>query len=76
MYLNTLYRQEEYQVIGVLYLPIFVQSEGYVPYIGTRKFRLLNQFYGFAENIRENAMYWADSTEMLPNDAFLALSTS
>lgn len=75
VYLNTLYRQEEYEVIGVLYLPIDVQSEGYVPYVGTRKFRSLDQFYGFAENIRENALRWKDGAEMLPSDAFLALST-
>ena len=75
VYLNTLYRQEEYEVIGVLYLPIDVQSEGYVPYTGTRKFRSLEQFYSFAEKIRENALYWKEGTEMLPNDAFLALST-
>ena len=75
VYLNTLYRQEEYEVIGVLYLPIDVQSEGYVPYVGTRKFRSLDQFYGFAENIRENAQHWKDGAEMLPSDAFLALST-
>ena len=75
VYLNTLYRQEEYEVIGVLYLPIAVQSEGYVPYVGTRKFRSLDQFYGFAENIRENALHWKDGAEMLPSDAFLALST-
>ena len=75
VYLNTLYRQEEYEVVGVLYLPIDVQSEGYVPYTGIRKFRSLEQFYSFAENIRENALFWKEGAELLPSDALLALST-
>jgi sortase B len=75
VYLNTLYQKEEYEVIGVLYLPIDVQSEGYVAYTGTRKFWSLDQFYSFATNIRKNALYWKDGAEMLPSDAFLALST-
>ena len=75
VYLNTLYRREEYEVIGVLYLPINIWSDGYVPYVGTRKFQSLDQFYSFAENIRENALHWKEGAEMLPNDAFLALST-
>jgi len=75
VYLDTLYRRETYEVIGVLYLPVDIQIEGYVPFTGTRKFESLDQFYSFAENIRENALHWKDGTEMLPSDAFLALST-
>lgn len=75
VYLDTLYRQEEYEVIGVLYLPVDVQSDGYVPYVGTRNFQSLDQFYRFAESIRENALYWKEGAEMLPSDSFLALST-
>lgn len=75
VYLSTLYQQEEYEVIGVLCVPEDVRSEGYVPYIGMRKFQSLDQFYDFAEIIRKNALHWKDGAEMLPNDAFLALST-
>jgi len=75
VYLNTLYRKETYEVIGVLYLPINIQSEGYVPYTGIRKFETLDQFYSFANKIRSNALYWKEGEYMLPNDAFLALST-
>lgn len=75
VYLSTLYRQEEYEVIGVLCVPEDVKSEGYVPYIGMRKFQSLEQFYDFAALIRENALHWKEGTEMLPSDAFLALST-
>lgn len=75
VYLSTLYRQEEYEVIGVLYVPIDPQKDGYVPYIGMRKFQSLEQFYGFAAIIQENALHWKEGAEMLPSDAFLALST-
>lgn len=75
VYLSTLYRQEEYEVIGVLYVPIDPQNDGYVPYIGMRKFQSLEQFYDFAAIIQENALHWKDGAEMLPSDAFLALST-
>ena len=73
--LNTLYREETYEVIGVLLLPDDVQSDGYVVYTGMRKFQSLEQFYDFAGSIRENALYWKDGAEMLPSDALLALST-
>ena len=73
--LYTLYRQEEYEVIGVLYAPAGMQSEGYVPYIGMRRFQSPEQFQGFAEIIRENALHWKEGAEMRPDDAYLALST-
>lgn len=75
VYLYTLYRQEEYEVIGVLYVPADAQSEGYVPYTGMRRFQSLDQFYDFAEIIQENALHWKDGVEMRPNEAYLALST-
>jgi len=75
VYWATLYRQEEYEVIAVLDLPVSVQSEGYVPYTGSRKFRDAGHFYSFARNIREHALYWKEGAEMLPEDALLALST-
>lgn len=75
VYLNTLYRKETYEVIGVLHLPSDVHSDGYVQYTGTRKFKSVEQFYAFAERIRENALRWKDGAEMLPSDALLALST-
>jgi sortase B len=75
VYLSTPYRQEVYEVIGVLYLPIDVRAEGYVPYVGTRKFEDVKHFRHFADSIRENALYWKEGVEMLPSDALLALST-
>ena len=75
VHLYTLYRQEEYEVIGVLYVPADAQSDGYVPYVGMRKFQSQEQFQGFAELIRENALYWKEGAEMMPDDAYLALST-
>lgn len=75
VYLNTLYRQEAYEVIGVLFVPADVQSEGYVPYIGMRKFASLEQFSAFAEIIRSNALHWKDGAQLQPDDAILALST-
>jgi len=75
VYFNTIYQQEEYEVIGVLLLPIDVQKEGYVPFTGTRKFRSQEQFRSFSENIRQNALHWKNGAEMRPDDAFLALST-
>lgn len=41
-----------------------------MPYVGTRKFQSLNQFYSFADNIHEYALHWKGEAEMLPNDAF------
>lgn len=75
VYLYTLYRQEEYEVIGVLYASADPQNEEYVPYIGLRKFQSLDQFYDFAEIIQKNALHWKDGAGMRPNDAYLALST-
>lgn len=75
VYLYTLYQQEEYEVIGVLDVPGDHQGKGYVPYVGVRKFRSLDQFYGFARIIRKNALHWKDGAEMRPDEAFLALST-
>lgn len=75
VYLNTLYRKETYEVIGVLNIPDDAQSDGYVRYTGIRKFKSLTQFEGFAQSIRENALYWKEGTEMRPDDALLALST-
>ena len=73
--LNTLYRRETYEVIGVLYLPGNAQSDGYVAYTGMRKFPSPDAFSAFARRIRESALYWKDGAEMLPGDALLALST-
>lgn len=75
VYLNTLYRKEKYAVVGVLCVPSDVQSEEYVPYVGTRKFQSLEHFNAFTGNIRKNALYWKDGAEILPSDALLALST-
>lgn len=75
VHFNTIYRQEKYEVIGVLFLPTDVQKEGFVSYIGTRKFRTADQFQSFADDIRKNALHWKEGAEMLPTDAFLALST-
>lgn len=75
VYLSTLYRKEEYEVIGVLNVSTDPGSEGYVPYIGLRKFQSTEQFYSFAAIIQENALYWKEGAEMCPDDALLALST-
>ncbi len=73
--LSTLYRKEEYEVIGVLCVPEDVNSDGFVPYLGMRKFRSAEQFYDFAKIIRKNALHWKEGAEMHANDALLALST-
>ena len=75
VYLTTLYRQEEYEVIGVLFASADIRSEEYVPYVGMRKFQSLDQFYDFAEIIQNNALHWKEGAEMNPRDSFLALST-
>ena len=75
VYFSTLYREEVYEVICVLRLSTDVQSENYLPYIGTRKFESMNQFNAFAQSIRDKALYWKEGAQMRPGDAFLALST-
>lgn len=75
VYLNTLYRQEEYEVIGVLRVTSDSRSEDYVAYVGTRAFQSLERFNAFATDIRRHAIFWKDGTKMLPSDALLALST-
>ena len=75
LYLDTLYRREEYEVIGVLFLPVSVQDRDYVPYTGTRKFESLDHFNGFVSSLRQRALYWNEGAQLLPSDAFLALST-
>lgn len=75
VYFKTLYRQETYEVIGVLYLPASYKKEGYVQYTGKRKFQSADEFYEFAEEIRQSALYWKEGAQMLYEDALLALST-
>jgi len=75
VYFNTLYREEEYEVIGVLRISLDINSQDYFPYCGTRKFETVEQFFSFVDSIHKHAMYWKDGVEMLSNDAFLALST-
>lgn len=75
VYLNTLYRKEEYEVIGVLCVTSDSSSADYVSFVGSRSFQTLEQFNAFATEIRRHAMYWKDGAKMLPTDALLALST-
>lgn len=75
VYLYTLYRKEEYEVIGVLVVPGDVWSEDYVPYTGVRKFRSEDQFFGFVGILQGTARYWKSGVQMQPNEAYLALST-
>ena len=73
--LTTLYRQEEYEVVGVLCVPADIRSPEYVPYVGMRKFQSTEQFYDFAEMLRSSALHWKGGAEISPGDAILALST-
>ena len=75
VYFSTLYREEIYEVIGVLRLSTDVRSEDYMPYTGTRKFESTNQFSAFAQDVRDKAIYWKEGAQMRPDDAYLALST-
>lgn len=73
--LSTLYREDKYEVIGVLEVPVDPQKEGYVPYIGMRKFSSEEQFDSFMDMVKENALYWKKGAVIDSSDAFLALST-
>lgn len=75
VYFNTLYRQEEYQVVGVIMTPEDVYAEGYVPYVGRPNFKTVQQFNDFIATLRANARDWNDEIEILPSNALLALST-
>ena len=75
VYLYTLYRLEEYEVVGVLCVPGDAQREGYVPYVGLRKFQSEEQFFDFVGILRENALHWKSGAELMPDDALMALST-
>ena len=75
VYLTTLYRQEEYEVVGVLQLSTDVRSEDYAAFAGTRKFDSVGHFEAFAKEIREHALYWKQGAKLAPHDALLALST-
>lgn len=75
VYLTTLYREEVYQVIGVLWLPGDTQNKNYVSYTGRRKFSTTQQFKDFTAKVRGSAIYWAYGAEMKEDDALLALST-
>ena len=75
VYLTTLYRQEEYEVVGVLQLSTDVRSEDYAAFAGTRKFDSVGHFEAFAKEIREHALYWKQGAKLDPCDALLALST-
>ena len=75
VYLDTLYRQETYEVIAVLQLPASNQRADYLPFTGMRTFETVEQFTAFANGIRDRSMYWKEGAEMLPTDALMALST-
>ena len=75
VYLTTLYRQEEYEVVGVLQLPTDARKTGYVAFAGTRKFDSVGHFEAFVKEIREHALYWKQGAKLDPCDALLALST-
>lgn len=75
VYFNTLYRREEYEVVCTLRVPTDVNEDGYVPYIGPRKFQDEEHFYAFTDEFFENALYWKSEAELMPSDALLALST-
>ena len=75
VYFNTLYSKETYEVVGVLILPVDIQDARYIAYTGTRRFKNLDHFYGFADKLKANALHWKDGAELQPSDALLALST-
>lgn len=75
VYLTTLYRQEEYEVVGVLQLPTDARKTGYVAFAGTRKFDSVGHFEAFVKELQEHALYWKQGAALAPHDALLALST-
>ena len=75
VFLNSLYREEEYEVIGVLSVSIDSKDSAYIPYVGIRKFDTIEQFETFRKIIMERALYWANDARLEPHDALLALST-
>jgi len=75
VYFSTLYRKEEYEIVGVMVVSTDVKSGDYVPYTGTRKFETIEHFYAFTDMFREHAMRWKEGVELHPTDALLALST-
>ena len=75
VYFDTLYREEEYEVVGALRLPVSVQDSNYIAFNGTRKFRNTDQLGAFLNQMQEKALYWKEDAQLLPSDALLALST-
>ncbi len=75
VYLTTLYREEKYEILGVLNAATSPADEGYVAFTGNRKFSSLAQFQSFSDSIRQNAINWKADAQILPTDALLALST-
>lgn len=75
VYFNTLFRNEEYRVVGVFLTPDSPENKEYVAFTGNRKFRSLEQFESFAETIYSNSLTWAEGEQLLPTDSILALST-
>lgn len=75
VYFNTLYRKEEYQVVGVVMTPDDAYSPDFVPYLGRRKFQTVQQFNDYIATLRANAHDWNDDIEILPSNALLMLST-
>lgn len=75
VYLNTIFRKEEYQVVGVLMTPEDISAENYVPYVGRPKFKTVQQFNDFIATLRANARDWNDEIDILPSNALLMLST-
>ena len=75
VYLTTLRRQEEYEVVGVLQIPTDVRKTGYVAIAGTRKFQDAGHYYAFTEAVQTQALYWKRGVQLQMDDALLSLST-
>jgi len=75
VYLNTLYREEEYSIVAVLLLPADPNHPDYIAYTGNRKFYTEARFMTFANDLMSKSLYWKEGEELLPSDALLSLST-
>jgi len=75
IYFSTLFREEQYKIVGVLVTPSTPEHAEYVPFTGMRKFYSVDQFNSFIDSLYSNAIYWDNQEKILPSDAILALST-
>ena len=71
---STMYGWEDYVICAVLKVAPDPMSEGYFSYVGRSKFSNVNDFYAYADQLKQKSLFEIP-VDLEPSDAMLSLST-